>query len=138
MQAVACLTAMVIHCRNFAFLGSKKSLIFWGLIANLCEPYRTVLRSQAAKIARYIVGVEKDGAYITGHGAKDYLDHEIFEFSSIDGVYVNYLLRRYPQLLGNPTSHVSIINPVVNIGKKACHYATVKKTNCGEFVNESK
>ena len=84
-----------------------------------------------------IVKAEQGDAYITGHGAKKYLDHELFESSAIDVEYMDYMLRRYPQLHGSFTSYVSVIDLIANMGEKACDYVTAKTINWREFVGES-
>jgi hypothetical protein len=55
--------------------------------------------------------------YVTGHGAKNYLDHAIFEQSSIAVEYMNYSCISYPQLHGPFTPYVSALDLVANCGK---------------------
>ena len=59
----------------------------------------------------------KGGAYITGHGAKNYLDHEIFENAGIRVEYMDYRKTPYPQLHGPFTPYVSILDLIANMGK---------------------
>jgi hypothetical protein len=56
-------------------------------------------------------------AYITGHGAMNYLNHEIFETSNIAVKYMNYRKMPYPQLHGEFTPYVSALDLVANCGK---------------------
>jgi hypothetical protein len=56
--------------------------------------------------------------YVTGHGAKNYLDHQIFEKSEIRVQYMDYQLTPYPQLQGDFTPYVSGLDLVANCGKK--------------------
>jgi hypothetical protein len=62
--------------------------------------------------------------YITGHGAKNYLDHFLFEDSNINVEYMNYQKNTYPQLYGEFTPYVSTLDLIANVG-------TVGK----EFIN---
>lgn len=55
--------------------------------------------------------------YITGHGALNYLDYQIFESSGIDVQFMNYKLVEYPQLFGTFTPYVSGLDLVANCGK---------------------
>lgn len=55
--------------------------------------------------------------YITGHGARNYLDHELFERSKIRVEYMDYLGLEYPQLHGKFTPYVSGLDLVANCGK---------------------
>ncbi len=55
--------------------------------------------------------------YITGHGARHYFDHELFESSGVCVEYMNYQCRRYPQQHGDFTPYVSILDLIANSGK---------------------
>ena len=55
--------------------------------------------------------------YITGHGAGDYLDHEIFEKAGITVEYMDYEKREYPQLHGAFTPFVSALDLLANCGQ---------------------
>ena len=59
--------------------------------------------------------------YVTGHGAKRYLDHDIFEKSGVDVEYMSYKLTPYPQLHGEFTPYVTALDLVANCGREgAC------------------
>ena len=55
--------------------------------------------------------------YVTGHGARDYLDHESFEDSGIRVEYMNYEKRPYPQLHGDFTPYVTALDLAANRGR---------------------
>jgi WbqC-like protein family len=55
--------------------------------------------------------------YITGHGARNYLDHEAFEARGIKVEYINYLKSPYPQLYGPFNPFVSSLDLIANRGK---------------------
>ncbi|MFT3848112.1 MAG: WbqC family protein [Propionivibrio sp.] len=61
-------------------------------------------------------------SYVTGHGARHYLDHEAFELRGIDVEYVDYGLRPYPQLHGTFTPFVSTLDLIANCGKAGDSY----------------
>jgi hypothetical protein len=63
-------------------------------------------------IVRHVGG----DVYITGHGAKNYLDHELFEADGIRVEYIDYQRRPYPQLHGEFTPSVSILDLIANMG----------------------
>ena len=75
--------------------------------------------------------------YITGHGAKNYLDHDIFERSGIEVRYMQYSLLPYPQLHGEFTPFVSALDLVANCGRAGRHYIHSKTVNWKEFVHGS-
>ena len=54
--------------------------------------------------------------YITGHGARNYLEHELFESEGIRVEYIDYQERAYPQLHGDFTPYVSVLDLIANLG----------------------
>lgn len=60
--------------------------------------------------------------YITGHGARNYLDYSLFENDGIRVEYVNYLKLPYPQLFGKFNPYVSILDLIANVGKMGIYY----------------
>ncbi len=63
-------------------------------------------------IVRHVGG----DAYVTGHGAKNYLDPEAFERQGVRVDYMDYEKRPYPQLYGEFTPYVSILDLIANRG----------------------
>lgn len=63
-------------------------------------------------IVRLLGGTE----YVTGHGGRNYLDHEAFERAGIRVSYVNYRKRHYDQMHGEFTPFVSILDLIANKG----------------------
>ena len=55
--------------------------------------------------------------YVTGHGARNYLDHEAFEAAGVRVEYLDYEQRAYPQLHGEFTPYVSGLDLVANCGR---------------------
>jgi hypothetical protein len=56
--------------------------------------------------------------YITGHGAKHYLDHHLFEDNKVRVEYMNYKKKTYSQLYDGFTPFVSALDLVANLGKE--------------------
>jgi len=54
--------------------------------------------------------------YITGHGARNYLDHEAFEAAGIEVCYMKYGCIPYPQLHGAFTPYVSSLDLIASCG----------------------
>jgi hypothetical protein len=54
--------------------------------------------------------------YITGLGARHYLDHQLFEAIGIRVEYMDYRKLPYPQLHGEFTPHVSLLDLIANTG----------------------
>lgn len=76
----------------------------------------------------------KGNRYITGHGAKNYLDHEIFEKVGVEVNYIGYSLAPYPQLHGAFTPYVSALDLVANCGKEGIKNINGKLLPWREFV----
>jgi hypothetical protein len=55
--------------------------------------------------------------YVTGHGARHYLDHEAFEAAGVRVEYLDYEKRPYPQRHGSFTPYVSILDLIANTGR---------------------
>lgn len=60
--------------------------------------------------------------YITGHGARQYFDHELLERNGIRTEYIDYRKRPYPQLHGEFNPFVSILDLIANVGKDGIEY----------------
>lgn len=74
--------------------------------------------------------------YITGLGAINYLDYSIFENSHIKVNYMNYEKRSYPQLYGEFTPFVSVLDAIANLGENASSLICSNAVYWKDFVNE--
>lgn len=75
--------------------------------------------------------------YITGHGARNYLDHSLFEQSAIEVRYMQYKCNPYRQFHGEFTPYVTALDLVANIGKAGARVINSEAVNWKEFINES-
>jgi hypothetical protein len=57
--------------------------------------------------------------YVTGHGARNYLDAEAFEAAGIEVRYMDYACQPYPQLDDPFTPYVSVLDLLANTGPDA-------------------
>lgn len=76
--------------------------------------------------------------YITGHGARNYLNHASFEKIGVDVRYMDYLCEPYVQLHGEFTPYVSALDLVANCGRKGRQYIQSSTNSWKVFTNESK
>ncbi len=74
--------------------------------------------------------------YITGHGARRYLDHELFERSGVAVEYMTYNCTPYPQAHGDFTPYVSALDLVANCGKLGLESINSGTTDWRSFKNE--
>jgi len=72
--------------------------------------------------------------YITGHGARDYLEHETFERARVRVEYMDYRRTPYPQLHGAFNPHVSILDLIANTGRAGLEYIHSPTVNWKEFA----
>lgn len=81
-----------------------------------------------------IVQSLKGTHYITGHGARNYLDHFIFERNGIRVEYMNYLKLPYPQQFSGFNPYVSILDLIANVGKQGKDYIKSSTIYWKEFL----
>ncbi len=82
-----------------------------------------------------ICGKLQASTYVTGHGARNYLDHELFESSGVKVEYLNYLKMSYPQANGDFTPQVSALDLITNCGRDGAKFICSGTTSWKEFVN---
>lgn len=75
--------------------------------------------------------------YITGHGAKNYLDHEGFERAGVSVGYIDYALKPYPQLHGDFTPYVSCLDLIANMGRRGEDCICSRTIEWREFLGRS-
>lgn len=74
--------------------------------------------------------------YITGHGARDYLDHNLFEEEHVRVEYIDYQKQPYAQLYEPFTPYVSALDLVANTGKDGRSVITSASIYWKDFLNE--
>jgi WbqC-like protein family len=84
-----------------------------------------------------LVNLFKGDIYITGHGAKNYLDHELFEKEGVAVEYMHYLKKPYQQLNGNFNPYVSILDLIANTGKEGLQFIISSTKSWRQFLYES-
>jgi hypothetical protein len=75
--------------------------------------------------------------YITGHGARNYLNHQLFERAKISVKYMNYCCSAYPQLHGNFTPYVTALDLIANCGQEGRRVIHSDAVYWRSFINES-
>lgn len=74
--------------------------------------------------------------YITGHGARNYLKHDLFEENNIEVKYMNYKINQYNQNFEDFTPYVSILDLIANEGKDGIKFLKSTTTHWKIFLNE--
>ena len=113
-------------CEYFEFLEDQKFI-------NIQD-----LNVGGASSERVLEAALKVGAdtYITGHGASKYLNHDIFENAAVRVEYMDYQKTPYPQLFGEFTPYVSILDLIANLGKDGINWIHSGTIYWKDFVNE--
>lgn len=75
--------------------------------------------------------------YITGHGARNYLDHTLFERSGITVEYMDYRSISYPQLHGAFTPFVTGLDLVANCGRSGANVIVSGSFDWRDFLNQA-
>ncbi|WDQ17422.1 WbqC family protein [Rhodopirellula sp. P2] len=75
--------------------------------------------------------------YITGHGAKNYMDFGLFEANSIEVRFMDYQCQAYPQQYGDFTPFVTGLDLVANCGREGTTHICSNTTHWKEFTDES-
>jgi len=75
--------------------------------------------------------------YVTGHGARNYLEHGLFERAGISVKYMDYWCTPYPQLHGIFTPYVTSLDLVANCGQQGVSVITSPAKDWRQFLDES-
>lgn len=105
-------------CNSTRFVGSREL----GICGSSSQRLRDLCLALGANV------------YITGHGAKNYLDHQIFEDEGIEVRYMKYDCSPYPQLHGEFTPYVTGLDLVANCGKRGRSFIRSVAINWKEFI----
>ncbi len=91
---------------------------YFGLDQGRAFSWSSRLGISGKSTERVLAVVEHFGGnvYVTGHGARNYFDHELAESKGIAVEYLDYRRTPYPQLHGEFTPFVSILDLIANVG----------------------
>jgi hypothetical protein len=76
-------------------------------------------------------------AYITGHGARNYLDHQLFEDSNIKVEYIFYEKKPYKQQDGEFNPFVSALDLIANAGQEGKEVICSKTLYWKDFIKQT-
>lgn len=109
---------------------------YFGLSPRFCLSSSFGMKSSSS--ARVLETVQRCNGdiYITGHGAKDYLDHELFEKNGIRVEYMDYRRTPYPQLHGAFDPHITILDLIANLGRAGIEYIHSSTKYWRDFLHE--
>jgi hypothetical protein len=96
----------------------KSLLKYYGLDQGIIFSDSVNLNAQGSSSERLINITKsvKGGVYLTGHGALNYLDHNLFENNGIEVRYIDYSIEEYAQLYGTFTPYVTALDAIAHLG----------------------
>ncbi|MEF2232208.1 MAG: WbqC family protein [Pseudodesulfovibrio sp.] len=118
---------------NIAFI--ERAAEFLGLRPKLVRSSELGVPSTGSRRILELVETLGGDAYVTGHGARNYLDHEAFEARGIRVDYMDYALTPYPQLHGEFTPYVTVLDLVANTGSGAKRHINPALVGWKEFID---
>lgn len=77
------------------------------------------------------------GTYLTGHGARNYLNHAAFEARGMDVAYIDYGLHPYEQSHGDFTPYVSALDLIAHCGPAGAENINGQCMPWRTFINPS-
>lgn len=83
------------------------------------------------RIVKAVGGV----TYVTGHGARNYLDHGLFEAAGVTVEYMNYQKVPYAQQHGDFTPYVSGLDLIANCGRDGGRYICSATMPWKDFID---
>ncbi len=92
--------------------------------------------SRSERLRDIVLAVGGD-TYITGHGAKNYLDYRLLEESGISVEHMNYRCTPYPQLHGPFTPYVTALDLIANCGKEGGSMISSSTVGWKKFLDEA-
>jgi len=75
--------------------------------------------------------------YVTGHGARNYLDHEMFEREGVAVEYMDYRKASYPQPHGTFTPYVTGLDLIACCGQQGIDYLGSKSRHWRSFLDDT-
>lgn len=138
--------ATEVYSREYENIGllARQSMVslanYYGLLKNTAVIDVTSMNIRGSSSARVleIVKAVNGSCYISGHGALNYLNHDLFEESGIKVAYMDYESVRYPQNYGDFTPYVSSLDLIANCGPGGISHICSNAVYWKDFLSKSK
>lgn len=121
---------------ELAMHGLETICRFFGLDCGrrfLCSSKMGIGGESSNRVLDLVRAVSGD-IYVTGHGARGYLDYGLFERAGVQVRYMDYRKTPYPQLHGNFTPYVSILDLIANAGADGKRFIDSPSVHWKEFL----
>ncbi len=132
VEDVYCLDT--IHLAELNIFAIEKIAAYFNISTNFVKSSIYQVDGASSEKLLQIMKLLNGNIYITGHGARDYLNHDLFEQHGIRVEYMNYQKKPYPQLHGKFTPYVSILDLIANTGKAGREVITSGTVYWKDFI----
>lgn len=127
--------ARVGSLADFNCLGIECLARYLGLQKPFLRSSSLDIGSSSSERLLNIVKALAGDVYVTGHGARNYLNHELFERSAVRVEYMQYRLAIYPQQHGDFTPYVSVLDAIANLGPRTTDLITSQAVYWRTFLD---
>ena len=124
------------YLSEFNIFAIEKVANFFGLSKKFAISSEYKTKTHGSEKILEILLLVKGTTYITGHGARNYLNHELFENNGIKVEYMDYQRTPYPQLHGEFDPHVSILDLIASVGREGIEYINSSTKNWQIFLDK--
>ncbi len=121
---------------EFCILSVETVAKYYGLTPRFEVSSRYGVSGHASERLLELVRRFDGTVYLTGHGARNYLDHESFERAGVRVEYMDYQIASFRQLNGDFTPYVSVLDLIANEGKEGLRFGQSHTVYWREFVTE--
>ena len=108
---------------------------YFGFSPRFCRSSDLAIESNSSQRVVAICKHFNATKYITGLGALKYIDYDLFETNGIALEYMDYQKTPYPQLHGEFTPYVSILDLIANCGKEGEKYINSESVYWKDFID---
>lgn len=125
------------YLSEFNIFAIEKIAAFFGYTPEFTTSSKFETESNSSEKLFDLMQLVEGRIYITGHGARNYLNHELFENNGITVEYMDYRRNPYPQLHGIFDPHVSILDLIANAGPDAVEYINSPTKHWSDFITQN-
>lgn len=134
--AEAIYSARTAYLSEFNINALEHIAQYFGIAPHFNRTSYYQIKSSSSEKVIELVKSAHGTVYITGHGARHYLDHLRFEANNIQVQYMDYQRTPYPQMHGAFDPHVSILDLIANVGQQGIGWIHSSTKNWRDFLYE--
>ena len=136
--------AALVYSKDYESIGmlARNSMLavseYYGLLdtTKLIDIVSLNIPGSSSERVVNVVKAVKGTEYITGHGARKYLDYDLFEESRIRVKFIDYKCVPYSQMHGDFTPYVSSLDLIANCGPAGISCISSSAVYWKEFLSE--